>query len=77
MVNKSYQKLLSKLASKKILKQNTEVLKSFEYYKELSDLLERADIALGKKTAFKVPTGSTLNFEINQYGIASTTAQKI
>ena len=68
------QKLLSKVASRKVLKQNTEALKSYGFYKETSDLIDRADIALGRKPAFKVANGSTINFEINQYGVASTTA---
>ena len=77
MTKKSSQKLLSKIASKKVLKQNTEALKSYDYYKKTSDLLDRVDIALGRKQAFKVTTGSTLNFKINHYGVSSTTAQKI
>lgn len=67
-------KLISKIASKKVLKQNAEALKSYGYYKETSDLIDRTDIALGRKPAFKVASGSTINFEINQYGVASTTA---
>lgn len=70
-------KLISKVASKKVLEQNAEALKSYSYYKKTSDLLDRVDIALGRKQAFKVTTGSTLNFEINHYGVSSTTAQKI
>lgn len=73
MSNKSSQKILSKVASKKVLKQNTEALKSYGYYKESADLLDRANIALGRKLAFKAATSSALNFEINRYGIASTT----
>ncbi len=76
-MKKTSQKLTSKVASKKVLKQNTEALRLYGYYKETSDLIDRADIALGRKPAFRAATGSTLNFEINQYGIASTTAQKI
>ena len=74
MTKQSSQKIISKVASKKVLKQNAEALKSYGFYKETSDLLDRADIALGRKPAFKSATGSTLNFEINQYGVASTTA---
>lgn len=77
MNKKTPQKLISKVASKKVLEQNAEALKSYGDYKKTADLLDRADIALGRKPAFKAATGSTLHFEINQYGIASTTAQKI
>lgn len=66
--------LISKVVSRKVLKQNTQALKSYGYYKETSGLIDRADIALGRKPAFKSATGSTLNFEINQHGVASTTA---
>ncbi|MCI0615393.1 hypothetical protein L0244_20585 [bacterium] len=77
MTKKSPQKLIEKVASKKVLKQNEEAIKSYDHYKETTDLIERTDIALGRKPAFKAATGSTLNFEIDQYGVASTTAQKI
>lgn len=77
MTKKTPQKLITKVASKKVLKQNEEAIKSYDRYKETTDLIDRADIALGRKPAFKTATGSTLNFEINQYGVASTTAQKI
>lgn len=73
MTKKSQEKILSKIASKKIIKQNNEALESYGYYKKTSDLIDRADIALGRKPAFKVANGSTINFEINQYGVASTT----
>jgi len=77
MTKQSSQKIISKVASKKILKQNAEALKSYGFYKETSDLLDRADIALGRKPAFKSATGSTLNFEMKAYGTYSTTAHKI
>ena len=77
MNNKPAPKIISRVASKKVLKQNAEALKSYRFYKETSDLLDRADIALGRKTAFKAATGSTLNFEIEAYGTYSTTANKI
>jgi len=74
---KSSQKLISRVASKKILEKNAEALKSYDHYKKTSDLIERVDAALGRKPTFKMDTGSTLNFEINHYGVSSTTAQKI
>lgn len=74
---KSSQKLITKVAPKKVLEKNAEALKSYDHYKKTSDLIERVDIALGRKPSFKTDTGSTLNFEINHYGVSSTTAQKI
>ncbi len=74
---KSSQKLISRVASKKVLEKNAEALRSYDYYKKTSDLIERVDVALGRKVTFKTDTSSTLNFEINHYGVSSTTAQKI
>ncbi|MBI3335267.1 MAG: hypothetical protein HY001_02105 [Candidatus Portnoybacteria bacterium] len=73
-MKKTSKRLILKVASKKVLKQNAKALKSYGYYKETSDFIDRADIALGRKPAFKVANGSTINFEINQHGVASTTA---
>lgn len=74
---KSSQKLISKLAPEKVLEKNAEALKSYDHYKKTHDLVERAEVALGRKPIFKTDIGSTLNFEINYYGVLSTTAQKI
>lgn len=77
MARKVFKKLVSKVASKKALDRNAQALKSYSDYKKTCDLIERVDVALGRKPLLKASTGSTLNFEINQHGIASTTAQKI
>ena len=77
MNKKSSQKIISKVASKKTLDQNKKALETYDYYRKTSDFIDRADVALGRKQAFKSNTGSTLNFEINRHGISSTTAQKI
>lgn len=70
----SKSKLISKIASKKVLKQNSEALKSYDDYKKTADILDRVDIALGKKLTFKTFSNSTLNFEIETHGNYSTTA---
>ena len=77
MAKKPSKKLISKVASKKALRKNARALKSYRSYKKTSGILERVDVALGRKPVFKADTGSTLNFTITQHGIASTTAQKI
>ncbi len=77
MTKKSSQKLISRLVSKRVLDKNAEAIKFYGYYKKTSDIIERANFALGRKPAFKSGTGSTLNFEINKHGVSSTTAQKI
>jgi len=77
MTKKIPQKLITKVASKKVLKQNGEAITSYDRYKETTDLIDRADIALGRKLAYKAATGSTLNFDIEAHGTYSTTAHKI
>lgn len=74
MTKKTSQKLILKVVSKRTLNKNAKALEFYNDYKKTSDIISRTDIALGKKPAFKVNTGSTLNFEINRHGIASTTA---
>lgn len=77
MTKKTNQRLIKEVASKKVLKQNERVIKAYDRYKKTASLIDRTDVALGRKSAFREPIGSTLNFKINQYGVASTTAQKI
>ena len=69
--------MISKVVSNKVLKHNEKAIQAYDYYWETADIIERVDIALGKKPMVKTVPGSTLNFKINQYGVASTTAQKI
>lgn len=68
---------ISKVASKKVLKMNKEALKSYEFYKRTYDLIDRTNYVLGRKSAYKINSGSTLIFEVNTNAISSTTAQKI
>ncbi|MFH1712781.1 MAG: hypothetical protein ABH896_01150 [Candidatus Jacksonbacteria bacterium] len=78
MAKKSNQKnIVSKVAPKRVLDQNAAAFKIYDTYKKTADIIERAEFASGKRAIFKSDTGSTLNFEINRYGVYSTTAQKI
>lgn len=78
MIQKSQQKsIINKVLPPPVLKSNEIALKSYEYYKRTFDLIERTNLALGRKPTFKANTGSTLNFEVNRYAISSTTSQKI
>lgn len=67
-------RIITKLASEKVLKSNKVALDSYKEYKKISDLIDRTNYALGKKPTFRANTGSTLNFEVNKYAISSTTA---
>jgi len=77
MTKKYKQNLVSKVASRRVLDQNTDAFKAYDTYKKTADIIARAEFAFGKRATFKSDTGSTLNFEINRYGAYSTTAQKI
>jgi hypothetical protein len=76
-IKKFSQKLVYRVAPKKVLEKNLEALKSYDHYKKTLDLIEKVNIVLGRRPTFKIDTSSTLNFKINYYGISSTTAQKI
>lgn len=78
MNKKFHQKnIVNKVASKRVLDQNTAAFKTYDTYKKTAEIIERAEFASGKRAIFKSDTGSTLNFEINRCGVHSTTAQKI
>ena len=67
--------LVTKVLPRKVIKANEAAIESYQQYKKTADLMERLDLALGRKTSFKSDIGSTLNFEINRNGVSSTTAQ--
>lgn len=68
------EKLIHKVASKKVLSENSEALKFFEGYEAISDVIEQIDIALGKKSTFQTDTGSTLSLKINHGNLFTTTS---
>ncbi len=70
-------KVIRKIASKKALDENTAAFRAYDAYKEASEIIERSEIAAGKRVVFKSSTGSAINFQIDLNGIYSTTAQKI
>ncbi len=78
MTRESFQKnITGRVASKRAIKKNSTAFKTYDNYRKVVDIIERAEFASGKRAIFKSGTGSTLNFEINRYGVYSTTAQKI
>lgn len=78
MSTKSQQKsMISKVAPKRVLDKNAAAFRAYDTYRKAAEIIERAEFASGKRVVFKSDTGSTLNFEINRYGVLSTTTQKI
>jgi len=63
------------LFSKKIKKANKKAFESFDFYKKTIEIMDRTDIAMGRKTTYTSVQGSTLNCKLNTYDISST--QKI
>ena len=74
MSEKNLQRAASKIASQKAIEKNATAFESYDYYRKVIDLIERANVATGKKRYFKSSVGSTINFEINRNGISSTRA---
>jgi hypothetical protein len=66
---------INALLPKKIVNKNKTAIKSFNLYKEMADILERAYLASGRKPSYQTNTGSTLKAQVNLHGISST--QKI
>lgn len=66
---------LNKLFPKRTVEKNKTAIKAFNLYKEMADILERANLASGRKPSFQTNTGSALKTEVNLHGISST--QKI
>jgi len=67
-------KLLSeKILPEKVLNENAEALEFYKTYKEIADVSEKIDIAMGRKQTYKYSSGSTQNCEINHHAITPTT----
>jgi len=70
----SQKKLLSEqVMPKTVLDENAKALEFYKTYKEISDISEKIDIAMGRKQTYKYSSGSTKNCEINHHAITPTT----
>jgi len=63
------------LFSKQQKDANKKAFESFDFYKKTVDIMDRANIAMGRKTSYTSVQSSTLNYKTNIYGYSST--QKI
>lgn len=66
---------LTKSLPRQTVDKNKSAIKSFDLYKKMADILDRAYFASGRKPSFQINTGSTLKAQVNFNGISST--QKI
>ena len=67
-------KLVSeKILPKKTLDENAKALNFYREYKEIADISEKIDIAMGRKHKHQYSSSSTENCEIYHYAIPPTT----
>jgi hypothetical protein len=68
-------KILISIIDADTLNANKKTLVEFDYYKNISDLIERTNIALGRRKTYLKTSLSTINTQFNINAIKST--QKI
>ena len=74
----SQKKLLSeKILPEKALNENAKALEFYRTYKEIADVSEKIDIAMGRKQTYKYSSGSTKNCEINHHAIPTAKSYKV
>jgi len=65
MSKKAQQKsVVRKVASKRVMDQNTIAFKAYDAYRKAADIIECAEFASGKRVIFKSDTASTFNSPI-------------
>jgi hypothetical protein len=52
--------MVGKVASKRVLDQNAFAFKTYDTYKKTADIIERTELASGRRAIFKSNTDSTL-----------------
>jgi hypothetical protein len=64
--------LTSQILPKEIVEQSQSAIEMVKYYAKVSDIIERTHIAMGKKSAFKIESSSTINQRLNTNLYGST-----
>jgi hypothetical protein len=64
--------LTSKIIPIEIVKQNQATIDLVRYYSKVSNIIERTHIAMGKKSAYKIESSSTINQKLNTISYGST-----
>ena len=57
-----------------VLDENAQALEFYRQYKEISDITEKIDIAMGRKQVYRYTSGPTKTSEINHHAIPPTTS---
>jgi len=71
MKAKRENKTTKKVFPKKVLEPNSSAMESFEEYRKVADIIERANLAAGKKGVYETSSGSALNLEIQPHGLST------
>ena len=69
--------LSEKILPEKALSENAKALEFYRTYKEIADISEKIDIAMGRKQIYKYSSNSTQNCEINRRAISTAKSYKI
>ena len=73
MSNKEKSKLTTEeVLPKSVLNENAKALEFYKKYKEISDITEKIDIAMGRKKIYKYSSGLTQNFEMDAHALPPT-----
>ena len=74
MSSKKSEKLVSEeVFPQAVSDENTKALEFYKQYREIADITEKIDIAMGRKQTYKYTFGSTENCEINHHAIPHRT----
>lgn len=68
MAKKHPRSRISKFASKKAVTKNAKAFEAYDYYRKTRDLVERAEVALGRTQFFESKIGSPADGDVNQKG---------
>ena len=71
MKAKKVNKTTTKVFPKKVLESNSPAIESFEEYRKVAEIIERANLAAGKKGVYETSSGSALNLEIPPHGLST------
>lgn len=64
--------ITTKLLSKEVVEQNKVALDLVNFYTNVSDIIERTHIAMGKKKSYRISISATKNQKLNTNSYAST-----
>ena len=73
LIMKQESDILKTLVGSDLKKDNQVILKSIDYYKKVSEIINRTDKALGRKKEYMETTQSTIDLKISPNAVGSTT----